>query len=127
MNYKPTEKELQILQILWEKEPCTVREVHESLYPNDETGYTTSLKLIQIMYEKGMLEREKKGKTHIYSCLVKKDDAQQQIVGKLLNTVFKGSAANLVMQVLGQSESSPDELNEIRKMIDEIEKHHGTK
>ena len=119
---KPTEKELQILQILWDSSECTVRDVHARLYPNDEAGYTSTLKLMQIMFEKGMVSREKKGKTHLYRAELKKKETQSQIVGKLLDTVFKGAAGSLVMQVLGQSKNTTEELNEIKKLIEEIEK-----
>ncbi len=124
---RTTDKELQILQILWDKPGSSVRDVHEILYPNDETGYTTTLKLLQIMFDKKMVTRSKQGKTHFYLANVSRGDTQQQIVDKLLNTVFKGSASSLVMQLLGNSKSSKKELDEIRKLIDELdpEKDHG--
>lgn len=124
MSVKPTEKELQILQILWEKGKATVRRVHEIMHPNEETGYTTTLKLMQIMNEKGLVERSKEGKTHIYKPLVSKDKTQRQVVDRLLDTVFKGSSSKLVMQLLGHGNNSKEELQEIRNLIDKLEEEN---
>ncbi|MEN7548140.1 BlaI/MecI/CopY family transcriptional regulator [Rapidithrix thailandica] len=118
---KPTEAELEILQILWEKEPCTVRQVNEVLSQKKKTGYTTTLKFMQIMLEKGLLKREEAGRSHIYSSAVAEADTQQRLLDRFVNQVFKGSASKLVMQALGNKKSSKDELEQIRKLLDEID------
>jgi BlaI family penicillinase repressor len=119
---KPTESELEILQILWEKGDCTVREVHEILEKNKEAGYTTTLKLMQIMHEKGLVSRDTSSKTHIYHSLVNQQKTQQQLVNKMIDNVFNGSAARLVMQALGNHTASEDEINSIKKYLDELSK-----
>lgn len=119
---KPTESELEILQILWEKGDCTVREVHEILEKNKEAGYTTTLKLMQIMHEKGLVSRDTSSKTHIYRALVNQQKTQQQLVNKMIDNVFNGSAARLVMQALGNHTASEDEINSIKKYLDELSK-----
>ena len=119
---KPTESELEILQILWEKGDCTVREVHEILEKNKEAGYTTTLKLMQIMHEKGLVTRDTSSKTHIYRALVNQQKTQQQLVNKMIDNVFNGSAARLVMQALGNHTASEDEINSIKKYLDELSK-----
>src|SRR5690606_15379419 len=100
-NYKPSEAELEILQVLWEKESCTVREVHEILEQNKETGYTTTLKQMQVMLEKGLVSRDTSSKIHIYKAEAPREEVQQEILDKLIDTVYKGSTARLVMQALG--------------------------
>ncbi|HWW41853.1 BlaI/MecI/CopY family transcriptional regulator [Pedobacter sp.] len=119
---KPTESELEILQILWEKGDSTVREVHEILEKNKEAGYTTTLKLMQIMHEKGLVSRDTSSKTHIYRALVNQQKTQQQLVNKMIDNVFNGSAARLVMQALGNHTASEDEINSIKKYLDELSK-----
>lgn len=118
---KPTESELEILQILWEKGACTVRDVHEILTLNKEAGYTTTLKLMQIMHEKGLVKRDTSAKTHIYSALASQQKTQQQLVNKLIDNAFNGSAARLVMQALGNHQSSRDEIEAIKKYLDELD------
>jgi BlaI family transcriptional regulator, penicillinase repressor len=118
---KPTESEMEILQILWEEGPSTVREVHEILSDTKESGYTTTLKLMQIMYDKGLLTRNDESKTHIYSALVKKESVQKQAVGNMIKGLFKGSSAKLVMHALGNHRASREEISEIKKYLDEIE------
>ena len=118
---KPTEGELQILIVLWKKGPCTVRDVNQVLAGNKEVGYTTTLKLMQIMHEKGLLIRSRQGKSHIYSAVVSEDLTQKQLVEKLLDTAFHGSALKMVMQALGSKRSSPQELKEIKKFIKQLE------
>jgi predicted transcriptional regulator len=118
---KPTESELQILQILWNLGPSTVKTVHEELSKNKDAGYTTTLKIMQIMHEKSILGRIKDGRTHVYHAMVTREDTQKQIIEKLLNTTFKGSAAQLVMQALGSQKTSEEELDQIRKFLDEME------
>ncbi|MES2455380.1 MAG: BlaI/MecI/CopY family transcriptional regulator [Bacteroidota bacterium] len=119
-NLKPTESELEILQILWEKGKCTVRDVHEILEKNKDAGYTTTLKLMQIMHEKGLVARDTSAKTHIYSSLVNQERTQQQLVNKMIDNVFNGSAARLVMQALGNHTASRDEIDSIKKYLDEL-------
>ncbi|MBB5636311.1 putative transcriptional regulator [Pedobacter cryoconitis] len=118
---KPTESELEILQILWEKGNCTVREVHEILTLNREAGYTTTLKIMQIMHEKGLVKRDTNQKTHIYSALASQQKTQQHLVSKLIDNAFSGSAARLVMQALGNHTSSKDEIEAIRKYLNELD------
>jgi len=118
---KPTESELEILQILWEKGDCTVRDVHEILTRNKEAGYTTTLKLMQIMHEKGLVKRDTSSKTHIYSALASQQKTQQHLVSKLIDNAFNGSAARLVMQALGNHNSSKDEIEAIKKYLNELD------
>lgn len=118
---KPTESELEILQILWEKGNCTVREVHEILTRNKEAGYTTTLKIMQIMHEKGLVKRDTNQKTHIYSALASQQKTQQHLVSKLIDNAFSGSAARLVMQALGNHTSSKDEIEAIKKYLNELD------
>jgi len=117
----PTAKELEILQVLWTKGPSTVRDVNEILAKDKRIGYTTTLKLMQIMFEKGIISREKNGKTHIYKAEITQNNTQQQLVDKLLESAFGGSAMKLVMQALGTSKSSKQELDEIREYLDKLE------
>ncbi|SMD08673.1 BlaI/MecI/CopY family transcriptional regulator [Pedobacter africanus] len=117
---KPTESELEILQILWDKGSCTVREVHEVLEKNKDSGYTTTLKLMQIMHEKGLVARDTSSKTHIYRALVNQEKTQQHLVNKMIDNVFNGSAARLVMQALGNHTASKEEIDSIKKYLDEL-------
>jgi BlaI family penicillinase repressor len=119
---KPTESELEILQVLWEKERATVREVHEELSAYKDSGYTTTLKLMQIMFEKGLVKRDDSNKTHIYSPNVSREKTQQQMVGKMVDALFGGSATQLVMQALGSSQPSKEELEEIQKLLNDLKK-----
>ncbi|AOM78284.1 BlaI/MecI/CopY family transcriptional regulator [Pedobacter steynii] len=119
---KPTESELEILQILWEKGNCTVREVHEILEKNKDAGYTTTLKLMQIMSEKGLVIRDTSSKTHIYKALVNQQKTEQHLVNKMIDNVFNGSAARLVMQALGNHSASQDEIDSIKKYLDDLSK-----
>lgn len=117
---KPTESELEILQVLWQKGKATVREVHQELSVIKDAGYTTTLKLMQIMNEKGLVKRDDSSKTHIYEAIVSKEKTQQHLVGKLMNTLFDGSASQLVMRALGSSKPSKKEIEEIQKLIDQL-------
>lgn len=119
--HKPTDSELEILHILWEKSPCTVREVNDALNQKQETGYTTTLKFMQIMFEKGLVTREKSGKTHLYTAAVTEEQTQSQMLDRFIDKVFKGSAARLMMQALGSKKASPSEVEELRKMLDHLE------
>ncbi|TAH00153.1 MAG: BlaI/MecI/CopY family transcriptional regulator [Sphingobacteriales bacterium] len=119
---KPTEGELEILQVLWDKGEATVREVHEELAKVKDIGYTTALKLLQIMYEKGLVSRDDSAKTHIYKPAVTREKTQKQLVGKMINTLFAGSPGQLVMQALGNHNASKEELDEIQRLLDSLKK-----
>jgi BlaI family penicillinase repressor len=119
---KPTEKELEILQILWKNDDVSsVKDVHESLGGEAANGYTTILKLMQIMHEKGLVSRERSGKLHLYKALLSQESTRQQMVDKMIDTVFQGSAAQLVLSALGNNRSSKEELLEIRKYLEKLE------
>jgi BlaI family penicillinase repressor len=122
-SFKPTESELEILSILWDKQNATVREVHEIVQQSKNIGYTTTLKLMQIMHEKGMVSRDESSKTHIYTPCFNKEKAQEQYVGKMIKTLFSGSASDLVLQALGNNETSKDELIAIKHLIATLEKN----
>lgn len=131
MNNKyPTESELEILQILWEHGPSTVRFVNDTLNEklsegqgkeSKEIGYTTTLKFMQIMNEKEMLSREAEGRKHIYKAMVKKQKVQKRMLDRFVEATFKGSAQQLVMQLLGNRKTSQEELDEIKALIEKIE------
>ncbi len=120
-NIKPTESELEILNILWERGPSTVRDVHEVLEQNKEAGYTTTLKLMQIMHDKKLLKRDTASKSHVYTANVSQEKTQGQIVKRLIDSVFNGSASQLVMQALGNHKTNKKELEEIKKYLEEME------
>ncbi len=121
-NIKPTESELEILRVLWDRKQATVREVHEELSQYKDCGYTTTLKLMQIMHEKGIVKRDDSGKTHIYEAIISKEKTQRQLVDKMVNSLFGGSATQLVMQALGNNSPSADELNAIQELLDNLKK-----
>lgn len=118
---RPTEKELEILQILWEKGPVAVKDVHEAMGGESENGYTTILKLLQIMNEKGLTTRQKSGKLHLYEAVVSREHTRQFMLDKMIHTVFQGSAAQLVMSALGNKKSSREELSEIKRYLEKLE------
>jgi predicted transcriptional regulator len=118
---KATEKELQILQIIWEKGAASVKDVHEALGGDETNGYTTILKLMQIMHEKKLLTRQKNGKLHLYQAVPTLEKTREQILDKMIQTVFQGSAAQLIMSALGNRKSSKEELQEIRKYLEKLE------
>ena len=117
---RPTDAELAILRILWERGPSTVRQVHEQLARDRQAAYPTALKLLQIMTEKGLVERDERERTHIYRAKLSEDQTQRQLVRDLLDRAFGGSASKLVMQALATRRASADELREIRKVIDGV-------
>jgi predicted transcriptional regulator len=117
---KPTEAELAILQVLWARGPSTVREVAAAM--DREHAYTTVLKLLQIMTDKRLVRRDESARTHVYEAARSEDQTQKQIVADLLDRVFDGSAARLVLQALSAGRASPNELAEIRRLLD---KHRG--
>jgi predicted transcriptional regulator len=119
---KPTESELEILQVLWEKKEATVREVHDEISKTKDIGYTTALKLLQIMFEKGLVSRNDSSKTHIYMPAVSREKTQNHLLGKMIDNVFSGSPSQLVMQALGNHKTSREELDEIQKLLDNLRK-----
>jgi predicted transcriptional regulator len=117
---KPTESELEILSILWNMKSATVRAVHEELCKTKEAGYTTTLKLMQIMFEKNLVERDDSHKTHIYTPLVTREKTQKQFLNRMINSLFAGSSTELVLQALGNNNTSDVELNKIQQLINEL-------
>ncbi|MBA4853736.1 BlaI/MecI/CopY family transcriptional regulator [Emticicia sp. BO119] len=122
INIKPTESELEILQILWALGKATVRQVNEELSKTKEVGYTTTLKLMQIMFEKQLVSRTDEGRYHVYEAAVGEEPTQHMLLDKFIGTTFRGSATRMVMQALGNQQVSKEELDEIKKLIDSIEK-----
>lgn len=118
---KPTDAELEILQVLWDNGPSPVRLVNDQLNEKREIGYTTTLKLMQIMLEKGLVSRNTDNRSHIYSAAIGRGETQQNLLDKFVDNVFSGSAMNLVMQALGNHEASQDELDQIKALIERIE------
>ena len=116
---RPTDSELAILRILWERGPATVRQVHEALADTRDTGYTTTLKLMQIMAEKGLVDRDETARTHVYAAAVNEQQTQRQLVKDLVDRAFGGSAAALVLHALDAEGATAAELKEIRKLIDD--------
>ena len=119
MQLRPTDAELSILRVLWERGPSTVRQVHEALSDTRDTGYTTTLKLMQIMAEKGLVERDETARTHIYAAIAGQEQTQNQLVKDLADRAFGGSAAALVLRALSTDDATDAELKEIRKLIDD--------
>ena len=118
---RPTDAELEILKVLWRRGPSTVREVFETLGETKQTGYTTVLKLMQIMAEKGLVRRDESERAHRYEAASPEEETQRQLVGDLLHKAFDGSAKKLVLQALSSDAASSGELAEIRRMLDELE------
>ena len=119
---KPTNAELEILQVIWLHGPVSVRFVNDELNHKKQVGYTTTLKLMQIMTEKGLLKRSEKGRKHIYNVVLKEKEAKSLLLDKFVKTAFGGSAMDLVMQALGNHQTTPDELEDLKALIDKIEK-----
>ncbi len=119
---KPTEGELEILQILWENGPASVRQVNDKLNEQREVGYTTTLKIMQIMADKGLVNRNTESRTHIYAAAISEEDTQKRLLQKFVDATFRGSAMKMVMQALGNHKASDEELKEIKALIDRIEK-----
>jgi BlaI family transcriptional regulator, penicillinase repressor len=118
---RPTDSELAILRVLWQRGSSTVREVHDELNLVSETGYTTVLKLLQIMTEKGLVVRDEAQRAHVYSTRQSEQRTQRQLLGDLVDRAFGGSPARLVMQALSDTKASPQELSEIRDLIRKME------
>lgn len=118
---KPTDAELAILQVLWQNGPSSVRQVHEQLSEDRDTGYTTTLKLMQIMAEKGLVQRNTDARSHIYEAAIAEAEVQRQLLRRFVDTAFRGSAMSLVMQALGQHQAGSDELDQIKALIQQME------
>lgn len=120
---KPTESELEILQILWHRGLATVREVHEELSKTKDVGYTTTLKLMQIMHEKGIVKRDESIRTHVYQAAVNKEKTQKHLLSKMIHSLFGGSSTQLVLQALGSEQRvSEEELTQIQNLLDNLKK-----
>ena len=119
-SFKPTESELEILTVLWANKNATVRTVHEELIKNKTAGYTTTLKLMQIMHEKGLVTRNTDSKTHIYTPAIDKQKTQMQIVNKMILNLIAGSPAEMVMQALGGNKTTAAELQKIEELIETL-------
>ena len=118
---KPTDAELEILQILWQYGPTTVRFVNEQLNQKKEVGYTTTLKLMQIMAEKGIVKRNEENRSHVYEAQVSEEATQKHLLDKFLDVAFRGSASKMVMQALGNHKASKEELEQIRELLNKME------
>lgn len=121
---KPTESELEILNIIWEKNAATVRDVHEELAKSKDVGYTTTLKLMQIMHEKGLVKRDESMRTHVYQAAVNKEKTQKHLLDKMIDSLFGGSSTQLVLQALGSGEQkiSNEELEKIQLLLNDLRK-----
>lgn len=119
---KPTEAELELLRILWDRGSSTVREIHEASGDEKETGYTTTLKILQNMTAKGLVQRDETQRSHVYSAALKAEQTQRQLVRDLLHRAFGGSPAQLVVQALSEKKATPEELAEIRRLLDGMDK-----
>src|SRR5687767_5115450 len=117
----PTDAELEILRVLWARGPSTVREVQEVLGEQREVGYTTALKLLQIMHEKGLVLRDESARTHVYEAAVAQERTQNALVGDLVDRAFGGSASALVLGALSAKPATREELAEIRRLLDQLE------
>lgn len=118
-KYQPTESELEILQVLWANEPCTVRFIFEQLSQEKESGYTTVLVQLQRMTKKGLVSRYKEGKTHYYQAIPKEQEIQENLFKRLVNTAYKGSAMDLALHALGQAATSKEELEAIQQWLNQ--------
>src|SRR5215218_9231322 len=121
---KPTESELEILNILWHRDLATVREVHEELAKHKDVGYTTTLKLMQIMHEKGLVKRDESMRTHVYQPAVNREKTQKHLLDKMIDSLFGGSSTQLVLQALGNGDPkiSAEELDKIQTLINNLKK-----
>jgi predicted transcriptional regulator len=124
---RPTEAELEILRVLWERGPSTVRQVHEVLAAARDTGYTTTLKLMQIMADKALVTRDESTRTHVYTARVSQETTQRQLVNDLVDRAFGGSAAELVLRALSSHKTSDEELQEIRRLIDDARQSRNSR
>ncbi len=122
MTVKPTDAELEILRLIWQNGPSTVRQINDLLNEKKTVGYTTTLKLLQIMAQKGIVRADKSDRSHVYTALFKEDETQHQLLDQLLQAAFGGSAKKLVMQALGNGKTSRSELEEIKSLISKLER-----
>src|SRR5262245_31772150 len=122
---RPTDAELAILRVLWDRGPSTVREVHEALSASQRSGYTTVLKLLQIMTDKGLVVRDETKRAHVYGPRLSEQRTQRQLLGDLVDRAFRGSPAQLVLQALSGRRATAEELRDIRAMLDELEERNG--
>jgi predicted transcriptional regulator len=122
---RPTDAELEILRVLWDRGPSTVREVQDELGKTRAVGYTTVLKMMQIMAEKGLLDRDERERAHVYSPRASREATQQRLVSELLDRAFAGSASSLVMQALASRPADPEELAAIRRLLENIQQEEG--
>lgn len=122
MGLNLTEGELEILQIMWKTNQCSVRNVYEELIKFKDTGYTTTLKLMQIMHNKGLVKRDASARVHLYSAVITQKEAQNTAIDKIIDTVFKGSAVDLVIEALGQHRASGDEIDFIKDYLKKFDK-----
>jgi len=121
--HKPTASELEILRVLWTRGPSTVREIHESLSETKELGYTTVLKLLQIMTTKGTVRRNETQRAHVYEACQPAEQTKRQFAGDMLQRVFEGSASQLMMHALAGRKASAEEIKELRHLLDEYERN----
>jgi predicted transcriptional regulator len=119
---RPTQTELEILRVLWLRGPSSVREVQQTMSETRVTGYTTVLKLLQIMARKGLVARDERERTHVYRAALAQEQTQRQLVNDLLDRAFNGSATQLILQALAAKRTSPDEMDEIRRMLDKAQR-----
>jgi len=122
---RPTDAELAILRVLWERGASTVRDVHEALSASHASGYTTVLKLLQIMTDKGLVVRDESQRAHVYAARLSERRTQRQLLGDLVDRAFRGSPAQLVLQALSGRRATAEELRDIRAMLDELEERNG--
>jgi predicted transcriptional regulator len=125
LKLQPTSSELAVLQILWQKGPCSVRQVHDLLTQEKDIGYTTTLKTMQVMHSRGFIKREIEGQNHIYSPAIAQEDTQQALLDNFLQRAFGGSALKLVLKALGNYETSQQELDQLKEVIAQKEKQKG--
>ena len=118
---KPTDSELRILQLLWVHQPCSVRQINDLLNEDREVGYTTTLKIMQIMFEKGLVSRDTSQRSHTYTALLQEDDAKTGLLKEFVSNAFRGSTSQLVLSALGNGKTTQAELNEIKELIKQIE------
>jgi BlaI family transcriptional regulator, penicillinase repressor len=118
---KPTESELEVLKVLWQMGRATVKQVNEEINKTKETGYTTTLKIMQIMFEKGLLSKNADGKQHIFEAKIGEEDTQKSLLNRFIDSTFQGNAMSLVMQALGNHHASEEELSELKKLIQQLE------
>jgi len=118
---RPTDSEIEILGVLWEHGPCTVRQVHDHLNRSRKTGYTTVLKLMQIMFEKRILTRDERQRSHVYRPKQREESTQKKLVSDLVSRAFGGSTEKLVLRALSAKKATPKQIEQIRRMLDDIE------